>query len=505
MTITDPYLFVSLFFWALVSAIQLATLRWDFPSVFKNMEWSIQNDEKLAVTDARNLYLKNTLGTKLTDTHPWPVSAAFGVGSPVMIYIGFILFGFNNTGLRFFHCGAGILTNLLVVLFTLRILPGPPGAALALLFITSANMFHLSRYAIVEHMLNLYIAAGIFVIAFAGPGFLMEHGFLFSFLMASCVLIKINFPVYLGILIVLANIFWFSGFESLLKSASGFCVGLLLFEGLQWLLLLKVGVLKLRAENFYITVKAHAGYKNECFYDLPPEPRAVLSKTIQYFFHLFLSAKLYRDATANISLLTVCALCFCAKDFSRFSLFLLAFAATGLAISAPLFWYYKRSMFLLLILCFLTASVLGDTIKTPEAGIAAAFFIGGVFLARLFPLWRERHCLKLNSIAKKEAEQLETLTEPDSIIGTYTIPARFLWQTHRRMLWWEDGLFTNEEMIAAAAEKRADYMMLSDSLDSAMLEKSALTRITVLKISEEASDTPGNAYLYKFAKNRKKA
>lgn len=466
----------------ILSIFQLATLRYEFVFLQPGNEyWAIHHDEKLLIPDARFIYLKDKGLAGVNDYKPCLFMSLFGVAGPAIVNLGFNIFGMNNFGLRFFFSIISCIISILFVLCALKIAPGKIGIFFSLLYIFSYDNFVLQRHAILENILSLYLISLLCLYITRREVFL-KYFYKICFLSGSAILFKPNFAIYLYLFIFIIFILENYGFKKIGNLILWSAGGLLLFESLQLIILIKYGLAKYRYDFIFSVIVQHLGFPVESMHTATLRPLAAIGMKIfkefpMEMFSFFITMK-FKSNTLFLNtamylfifmliLLALSRLRFRVPNYIYASSLLLT---VYLIISAFFYFYPKRAVafypLTLVILAYLSQSLSKRFFKSPKLSIAlgillAAFLVVN-FCFQFAPFLRKAIADKDIQIEKNSASLNQALPK-GSVIYSHCYGYRFLWMAKDiRFLSGDDEFMNNSSLLNWAVKDRAKYVILSE-------------------------------------------
>ncbi len=440
--------------------------------------WHMHHDEKILVHDARVLRGRSGQDARLTDYRPYPVSAAYGLGGPLLAAAGFRLFGLNNRGLRTPFILVSGLSNLWVCLALLAAAPGAVGAMLCMVHLLCWGPFSLSRHAILENVLNAVLAGLLWLYATA-PDLFLDHLPWLGFFAALTVFFKPNFLVYVHLLFLAVLAVERPGLEVFVSFLAASGLGVVFFEGIHMGMLAKLGIARFRYFNLGRALRQHAGqdvqvlqsFRREGlrilpnylrmlseWYGLPTQPRTAAGKWIRRFLPAAMAlllgfAMIRASSGAHGRLLGV----------------LLLFLVLYLALSSCFFFYTKRAIStfpaLLLLLGVALEGLWGWSPAWFAAPLAPLLWAGTLLLGLGLTVRLLRHTLGASSRTEGVAANSRGLDRdlPAGVaVYAHCYAARFFWQSRRaRFLSADDQIMDNRRIVDWALEQDGTYLLLS--------------------------------------------
>lgn len=463
--------------------------------------WCIHHDEKLVVPDARWLHVRSSGSARLNDYRPWPVFAAFGLAGPVFPAIGFRVFGLTNRGLRLPALCIGLVSNGLAVCFAMEVLPAWAALFVTVVLCANYRFFILRHHYILE---NILVAAmlGLLWWHSAAPQLLWEHLAWVAFAVGVCGWIKPHFPVIL--LLLLGSLMFVSGapWSAWLQLALGGAGGVVFFEGLQCLVLWRMGIAHMRWDNMRDTLRIHTGkphtYLQKHFKPVGRDiflrfPALLIDWLCGWSLRALPPRNKWVCAAGGIfwALLTVAAL---AGPPGMAGL--LIFSGLVLALSMPFFYYPKRACHLLAPLTVCVVFAIQYLAGSLPPLVWAVLM--GLYVWSQYPAFRA--CFRQRSDGvRRRCRQLQALLPEGATLRMHCYAFRFSWQLEGvRIISGDDQVVNNEMLLGDIAPDATEYLMLSglpsQQLD-ALSSKHAL--LGVFESAAAESDFPMRFHLFK--------
>jgi|GEM_PF-2933188 len=460
-------------------------------------DWNLHFDEKITLTDARFLYIKYVLKQQDVDKFdflPPPVSACFGILPTVLVYVGFILFGYNNFGLRFFYVLISCLSNILVVLIIMNLLPSLIGLLLCCLYLLNWNLYILQRHAIIENILTFYFLSIYFVFMFFTDWY-FSNIFIISLIASSVILFKINFSLYVAMFlfsIVIPTL----DLSLITKSLSGFFLGLVFFETLQAIILNKFGVLKWRYIALIEAFRIHSGRKHYFGQTLRPFGYKIIYVIINLFFQWFGFRKNIIDIKENmrfvncIAVLCIIAIIVFSYKYSSQLFVLLTFVSIFISGLLPFFFYLKRIIALFPLFFIIIAYLLYSFfLVCPQVNTYILVLICAVSIVIIYKQQRINGYMKASNNLERFSKEIEGLCKERVNIFCHGIAYRNLWRvTKHRLFSADDDLMTNIHIIDWAIKKNERYVIITTGGKFISKNRLNLLRIINCYVSD-SSDT----------------
>jgi len=466
-----PFAFILLIF-----IFQIATIRSELTSDYfvrnrnTGEDWFIHHDEKIALSDARYLYLKRVSDIDIWDFLPQPISVAFGIIHPLMMFVGFKLFGLNNLGLRISNLIVTTFSNVLIVLCVIESSSGLVGIILSLIFILNWNHFILTRHSVTENILTLYLVLLVYIFLFNFE-FFNSHIFWIAFFSSSIILFKINFPFYI-LLLILCFTIPMSKLSTTAIAFTGCFVGFIFFEIIQMTVLNKYGLTRWRYSNFFTAVKVHSGRQKSMGVILKPLGMRVIFSV----FNLFIEwmgikrplIKIRHSMTTQyfIAGLIISFLLFLFAQFTNVKyLSIFIFIIVYVMSMAPFHFYLKRIVSIFPII-FISISALAEGVIShyPFLEIYVLIFI---FVLAAFIIYHQiTKAIKMFALRTKNIENfskdIETTISDSSRIYSHCYGFRFLWMVQKhRFMFADDNTMNNQEIIDWAIKEQARYVIIT--------------------------------------------
>lgn len=473
----------AILFVVIFTYLQILDSRSEYPFLMEISPetWHIHHDEKLIVPDARYLFLKNTRAIDFSDYRPYPVSAAFGIAGPALASLGFKIWGLNNVGLRVFFILIGGLATLFSVLCILRLSPNLVGMVFSLMYLINYNNFVLTRHAILENALTLFLT-GVMVIYLSNRAFFLRNMHWIGFGAALCTFFKINFPPYVYLLIFLIAFGEKQGLRAIFKLTLWSSIGIVIFEGLHLCILWQMGIAQWRFYNLWQAFSSHTGvdYQSEglnIFLTFPGMLAEWSGMSISFIRQV---SQFVSMGVGNFSILTGLGVLFVMslgysvyrgwyKTISRQVWVIIGFLVLYLMLSANFFFYLKRAVSLFP-LTFILLSYLSQRLIQKLSTLSPKFrplLTGLLFLIMALSLRSQisafTHGLKLsNKRVEENSIALDNDVPEGSVVFLHCFAYRFLWQAKKvRMLSADDQFMNNAMIVEWAVKNRAKYVVIS--------------------------------------------
>lgn len=466
-----------------ISIYQLFVIRYDYGSLLtlqnRAEPFHIQHEEKLIISDVRYFYMKNGRGIGSTDYLPYPVSAAFGVAGPAIALFGVKLFGLNNFGLRFFYAIIAGLTNMLCVLSIMIISPGLVGVLFSMMFLLNYNSFVLNHYAIIENILTFLLSL-LFFLYVSYPAFFIEHILLIGFISGVSILFKPNFVIYSSLfLLSIAFIEQISSF-SVFKLSLITIGGVISFEGLQMIILNKMGMVRWRYFNLLRALKQHSGKDVKVLQHFQADGIRIFAKFLDMFAEWYgmgsnLRGFIFDRGKIMIGVLALfISLSYFLPDiyysFPKASFIIFIFVFSCLVFSFPFYFSFKRAVsFLPFMLMFFSAFINIFIEKMFPAYMESSYLTPICFalLITFYLICQFKDIVNLKIIksngVKKNSELLDNDLPKSSIIYAHCYAYRFFWQVkNHRLLSADDQIMSNQMIIDLALKDGGKYLLLSE-------------------------------------------
>jgi hypothetical protein len=477
---------VSIFF-----IIQLVDLNADYDS----MNWTIQHDEKLTVPDARAFYMG---GDQSINDYNYPFSAMFGVAGAKLHELGFRIFGLNNYGLRFFYVVLTAIGTLLLCLIIVQLVPSWAGVALVMFQLFNYKYFILTRYAILENILCAFLFLILFM-HIAYRTYLLKRIIAFSFAAGAAVFIKPLFPFYVFMLIlsiiVTENIYDSHKILKIVRSCLSFAAGLILFGGIQLIILAAIGISNQYFSNIlraYYQVSGQELFVRQVgtYFTYPPTGlKMVVPVLYEHITSWYVEDKQYIDnigfnvnwiSVDSIHICIICAVIIIAllaflimrKRASKPTMAIGLFLLANIIFAAYTHFYIKRAVPFIPIAFLFIISLIRDwlrgigTVKL-RAAIGTLLMCSIVFMlcARIVGQYYFLADLAdpLRSFSSAQnARELDAIVPEGQSVYMHCYAFRFLWQSHRRLISGDDHIVINQVMLDKAVGEHGKYIVLTD-------------------------------------------
>lgn len=457
---------------------QILTIRYELTSDYfiktrhTGEDWYIHHDEKIALSDGRYLYLRKIQpDLDIWDFLPQPPAVAFGILPPIVMCLGFKLFGFNNVGLRLINLLITAMTNIMIVITVFNILTPLLAFITCCLLLLNWNYFILTRHFVLENILTLYFTALIFLF-FCHPQHFASDLLIISFLASSVILTKINFPVYVFALLIPLSVSS-QGISGFVTALVGFLVGTAFFEMIQIFLLSRYGLAKCRYSNLFIALKVHSGRQKSMGVRLKPLGLKTFYSTINLFLEWFglkkgiIKIEERMNAVYAIIVISILlSLLLLSYKTNTGAEVLYLFIILYVLSLCPMHFYLKRlvSIFPLIIVA-IAMSIQGLQITIPPEGYKGLdIFLIGVTVVII--------CTQLVNAYKMYSKRSQTIHEfsnnlegliPDrQVIYSHCYGFRFLWMVKKhRFRFADDNTMNNQEIIDWAIREQGSYVIIT--------------------------------------------
>ncbi|MFA6012252.1 MAG: hypothetical protein WC799_19845 [Desulfobacteraceae bacterium] len=435
-------------------------------------KWSLHHDEKLIVPDVR-IFSGKGFKAGLLDYLPYPPSASFGIGGPMIASLGCRIFGLNNLGLRFFFILISGIGNVLFVLCLMRILPGISGVLVSLVYLLNYSHVVLTRHAVLENILTMMLGLCFFCYL-TWPDAFIQSIHIASFIAGASIVIKINYPLFINLLIVSIAIANNLEAQRIIETGLWGACGVLFFESIHMGFLHYIGLAKYRYHNFLSAFRLLSGKKSKTisFFEFNP---AGLSVFFQFaamagqWYRVFPERllRLENEEKKVLSFVLLIGTLFITVNtvMSGYILSVLLFVFLYLVCSMPFFFYLKRAVsifpFIMIILAFMIRAAITEHGFEP-------LFIGGAILFLAGSVSTQYRKLKnaVTVIRSRDGEQVVKQLEQDlpwgSVVYAYPYAYRFFWQVKTiRIITGDEQLFDNRMLTDLAWENMVKYVILS--------------------------------------------
>lgn len=453
-------------------AVRLATIgreitSREFQCTEKNIGWGIHHDEKFTAHDGKIFAGLAAPGARLADYRYYPVSAAFGLGGPLLTAAGFRLFGVTNRGLRLLPSCLATLADLLFLRALFLLLPPLSAAGFALVYLANFHNFVYARHGVLEHLL-MAVLLGVFVGWLEAPAWILAHAGGISFVLGWLVVVKWSFPAF-------ANIF-LGGLLLASGAPLAAYVAQAVFGGAGLLLALAVHLLLLRhyrlLDAYLLNIKTvffqHSGKGSLAEVTFEANKPAAIAmywrKFLSYCFGLF---EVHTHTGLFVGLMLVLTGLLAATlahgaglapVARRVLVFSLLWHLFHFVIFYKFFFYHKRIV-TLLPFSFLTVGLAwggcGLDLTLP----------GGLFLV-FFLLRQCQYATEIPGLPEdfldETARQLTAAVPPDEPLYVHGLAFRMLWRdgTHRVIAYDEQFKWKNEAVIDWAVRENARWIVL---------------------------------------------
>jgi len=438
--------------------------------------FNVHHDEKLIVPDARALYLGKP---QMLKDYTEPISACFGILGPRIAQLGFNIFGLNNYGLRFNFVVLSGIATLLLALLMLRLVPGINGFLLSLFQVLNYHYFFLTRHAILENILILFLAI-IFYLYLIKRDFFLKYINQIAFLGGALILLKQNFPFYYVVLIGSFAIAERFSFRRLFKLVMWSFIGVLFFSGMQMIILYRMNLLDENVDNIVKVAYAHTGNYGKYTSGLlqthfKPPGIDIFTGYCRYavgWYLLrlpsFISPTLF-GSVIFISFLLAIVFLYRKKNLSKITISLGLFLAVNLLVASQFFFYMKRALPIVVFTLFFIASVYNDILKVmsderkKKIGIAVS---AGLIILLLFRIFIQANYMynleyiRTNGI-EENSRRLDKMLPKGATIYMQCYGSRFLWQSRNRIISADDQYMNNAMMLDKALREGGKYLVLA--------------------------------------------
>jgi len=442
-------------------------------------DYHVHHDEKLIVPDARFFFLKRKGNIDISDFVTYPISGAYGIAGPTLAYLGFKIFGMNNLGLRFFFILITTATNLFCVLSLLNVSPGLIGIIFSIAYILNYNSFVINRLAIVEHILTLFLT-GILLLYLSNTDFFLHNIHWLGFVAAISILAKPNFVINVYIPIFVIAFIEKLGFPGIRKLFLYSIGGVIFFEGIQMLILYKLGIARGRYYTVLRGIKQISGTGKWIALTghLQSVGRKVFLKYIFNFAEWYGSKPLIKTPKKGIQIakgllfliLLICGLMFGVHHtIPRSGWVIITFIGIYLISLSPFYYYLKRafSIFpLTIILLAIISHILFReflTVFPDGSGVIVILLslIAVIYIAFQLLTIVNLPALRSHGVEKNSAS-LDNDLPKGSVVYTHCLGYRFFWQAKKqRLMSGDDTIMSNQMIVNWAIENRAKYVILS--------------------------------------------
>ena len=473
----DSYMLAGIVLIACVAVLHMLVVRYELPGRFfrvgwHNDIWCIHHDEKILIPDARAYHLGRRMGARLENYSP-PVSMAFGAVGPLLVTLGFRLWGLTNKGLRL--PGQAIhMVSWSCLLFIAREIVGPGWALVFLTFwLVNDNTFVLQHHFILEHihgatLLLLWVAYALF------PEWCVDNPFLMGFLVSSLVLVKINFLVLTqAFLVVLVMSYGSLNPRMLFWTVVGGGAGVVVFEILHWLFLRRFADYRIRVRNFCDALWIHGGGKHDYLQKhWAPSGVTIFCRANLIILDWFVGTSLRTKPDSTMGKIVgwgLAPLLIAGLFIGRggtMAIVLAVYLFIAMLIHVPFAFYMKRlTAYLPLCLLSAVAGFKGWIGLLPDiAGqiVQAVFlvFLAGYCLVQLQKIWSGIR--RRSTRVEDNSRELERIVEPGRRVYMHCYAFRFLWMARDMVLFGADDQYKNNAMAYESALRMgADYVVLS--------------------------------------------
>lgn len=468
-------------------------------------DWGIHHDEKMCLSDARYWYLKRSNpDLSIRDYLPHPISAGFGIMTPLLIYLGFNIFGLNNRGLRFFTIILLSASNIFIVSVLFQIAEPYIAIAASIIYILNWNNFILTMRPTPESHFTFYLT-GIIFLFICLPDLYRQHWAIISFLSGSSILLKINFPIQLLFFLLSFNTLAFD-LTTLLPTTCYFLLGLLSFELIQFISLRAMGIAKDRYFNLFMVSQVHTGRQGQVL--------ILWDKIFYVFTDVFLEwFGIYRHIY-NLnspkrylfpgSILLMGGILWCLLFFSGNILWPLPIVIALCLLSVAPFHFCLKRVISIAPIAFVTVIGAVESFITliPDARI---FVIAVFLLITVISVFRQYH-LALKEIGrssdsiKRFSLDIDNLLPEGSEIYCHLFAFRAAWQIKKHRLFvCDDGVMVNQEIFDWAVNKGAKYVLLTLKGGGLSIERWQLLKpVRLLSVNPTEVDSIDTVVLYEI-------
>jgi hypothetical protein len=428
--------------------------------------WDVQHDEKLIIPDSRFFYLNHEGQFDIFDFMPYPVSAAFGIGAPLLSAWGFSLMGLNNKGLRLFYILIAGMMNCLFVLCLTTLFPGYAGFLFCLIWIMNRNNIMLFRHAVVEMILTFSL---VFLLTFyvIQPQFFFSYLHIVCFLSGVLIIFKPNFPFIISTFLLTIAGVEHRSFHELIRLMIYSAGGAVFFELLHAIVLTKIGVLRFRYLNFYTALKSHSGTQAMDTVNYEPGGTRVFYESLAMFIEwLGIPVTIrFRNVPAvmkySVFVLVIVAIVFFLASAPQPIVSLYVFCGVYLSVTAFFFFYIKRiiSLFPLFFMigAYAIYTISGSVLDS--APICA-------FLSALWIIWQIRLFIRSghvsSSVIQTNSQTFQSLLPSGATVYAHCFAYRFFWQAGSvRFMSGDDQFVDNSDVLEKARSADGDYVLLA--------------------------------------------
>jgi hypothetical protein len=484
-----------------------------------------QHEEKLTIWTGRSEYL----GPPNTVFDFEPPSTVFGWAGPHMNRLGFEVFGLNNYGLRlpFLPFSAGML--LLLGLTLTRIAPGPLGFILFLFEALNVAYISQARSAVLENISQFSLVALVWAWT-RSPEIYQRRA---SWITAACValqIVKPNFVLYAASLHLCLVAIAPGSIKSALRQAAIGFLFLPVWLGVHLVLLQKEGVLEIYRHNLFRAVEQHLGLTKEMadptLLNLQPmgfidtaalqaiwwvDRYLASSPSLEWTFFQALGMMVVCVALIGVVVRTVRS-----RPFDSIPDLVWALATcmlVNLFVASNLYFSQKRS-YPFAPLALVTASLLAQALcqaKWRGWSIRPVMVVGLVAVnlvrmnAQAAMVANAGPDLYSDDVAVNSA-RLDEILPADAAVYIHCLAFRFLWQSHHRMLSWDDQLRDNQMILNEALGAKATHVVLLDPFTTPKEYRGRfrtppgvwLEVLDILPFAGSASVYPINAVVFKI-------
>jgi hypothetical protein len=285
-------------------------------------------------------------------------------------------------------------------------------------------------------------------------------------------------------------------------------MGVLFFEGIQLLILWRMGIARTRYMNILFALSTHAGGNARFLQSFTPIGSKIVQALAELlaFWHTPLDPRKKIEAApipislvATISALVGAACVVCLQTgfpwaTLTFGLFLLFCVVSFM----PMFFYWKRAFsvfpIFLLFLCALFQPLIDLVVRNIPHGLWwVSLLLGLASLAYLHGQWRSlKRLLPLRSHAPLEhSNALDALLPPNTAVYAHCYGMRFLWQSrHCRFFSCDDQVMNNQMIVDWAINEQGKYVLLCSLGGAVEAETAALLRpLAQFPFAESDADT----------------
>ncbi|MFA6012249.1 MAG: hypothetical protein WC799_19830 [Desulfobacteraceae bacterium] len=428
--------------------------------------WDVQHDEKLIIPDSRFFYLNYEGHFDIRDFMPYPVSATFGIGAPLLSAWGFYLLGLNNKGLRLFYILIAGMMNCLFVLCLTTLFPGYAGFLFCLIWIMNRNNIMLFRHAVVEMILTFSLVS-LLTFYVIQPQFFFSYLHIVCFLSGVLIIFKPNFPFIISTFLLTIAGVEHRSFHELIRLMIYSAGGAVFFELLHAIVLAKIGVLRFRYLNFYTALKSHSGTQAMNTVNYEPGGARVFYESLGMFIEWLgipVTIRLRNVPAAmkySVSVLIIVAIVFLLASAPRAIVSLCVFCGVYLSVTAFFFFYIKR-----IISLFPLFFMMGAYAIYTISGSVLDSALTCVFLSALWIIWQIRLFMRSghvsSSVIQTNSQTLQSLLPSGATVYAHCFAYRFFWQAGSvRFISGDDQYVKNDDVLEKARSADGDYVLLA--------------------------------------------